>query len=44
MIFDRMSREELETYAKEGVLPAWFTSVTGATATDTQGAANGHEV
>jgi hypothetical protein len=22
--FERMSREELETYAREGKLPAWF--------------------
>jgi hypothetical protein len=36
-LFDRMSREELETYAKEGTLPAWFTSVTGAPAADSEG-------
>ncbi|MCI0620169.1 MAG: hypothetical protein L0387_00585 [Acidobacteria bacterium] len=35
-LFDRMSREELEAYAKEGTLPAWFTSVTGAPAVDSQ--------
>jgi len=30
-LFERMSREELEAYAKDGVLPDWFTQVVGAT-------------
>ena len=29
-LFDRMTREELEAYAKEGALPGWFESATGA--------------
>lgn len=31
-LFDRMSRDELESYAKDGTLPAWFTQTTGVTA------------
>jgi hypothetical protein len=30
-LFERMSREELEAYATEGNLPAWFTQTEGAT-------------
>jgi hypothetical protein len=30
-LFDKMSHQELEAYAKDGTLPAWFTSVVGAT-------------
>jgi hypothetical protein len=30
-LFERMSAEELEAYAKEGTLPDWFTRVAGAT-------------
>ncbi|MBZ5500261.1 MAG: hypothetical protein LAP85_28025 [Acidobacteriia bacterium] len=30
-LFERMTVEELETYAREGTLPDWFTSVVGAT-------------
>lgn len=30
-LFERMSREELETYATSGALPSWFTGVLGAT-------------
>ena len=26
-LFDRMSKDELETYAREGTLPDWFSSV-----------------
>ena len=33
-LFDRMTREEMEAYAKEGTLPAWFENVVGATGTD----------
>jgi Arc/MetJ-type ribon-helix-helix transcriptional regulator len=35
-LFDRMSREELETYAKDGRLPGWFTATVGATSSDSQ--------
>ena len=28
-LFDRMTREELAVYAREGTLPEWFTQVTG---------------
>jgi hypothetical protein len=35
-LFDRMSAEELETYAKDGILPEWFTSIVGATPLDGQ--------
>jgi hypothetical protein len=31
-LFDRMTREELETYACEGKLPGWFTQTISATA------------
>ena len=30
-LFERMTREELEKYARTGHLPGWFTSVVGAT-------------
>ncbi len=30
-LFERMSREELETYAREGTLPDWFARTVGAT-------------
>ena len=35
-LFDRMSREELETYAREGKLPGWFTQTVRATLPDSQ--------
>ncbi len=35
-LFARMSTEELETYAREGTLPDWFTKIAGATASDSQ--------
>jgi hypothetical protein len=28
-LFDRMTREEMETYAKDGALPDWFTQTVG---------------
>jgi hypothetical protein len=28
-LFDRMTREELETYARDGELPRWFTATVG---------------
>jgi hypothetical protein len=30
-LFDRMTREEMDAYAKDGTLPAWFEHVVGAT-------------
>jgi hypothetical protein len=33
-LFERMSREELEAYAQDGSLPAWFTQTVGATVVD----------
>ena len=33
-LFERMSQEELEAYARDGTLPAWFTATVGATASD----------
>jgi hypothetical protein len=30
-LFERMTIEELETYARDGVLPAWFSQTAGAT-------------
>jgi hypothetical protein len=35
-LFDRMSAQELETYAQTGTLPAWFRATVGATASDSQ--------
>ena len=39
-LFERMTREELETYAKDGSLPDWFTETIGATRADSQDAEN----
>ena len=36
-LFERMTREEMETYAKEGTLPAWFEEAVGATDSDSRG-------
>jgi hypothetical protein len=38
-LFDRMTRDELETYAREGKLPGWFTQKISATAGLAPGAA-----
>jgi hypothetical protein len=35
-LFARMSAQELETYAREGTLPDWFTSIVGASPSDSQ--------
>ena len=35
-LFARMSAEDLETYAREGTLPDWFTNIVGATPSDGQ--------
>jgi hypothetical protein len=39
-LFERMSKEELEHYAREGVLPGWFTQEAGATPLHSQEGAN----
>ena len=40
-LFDRMSTQELDKYARDGKLPDWFTSATeGATATNGRNGAN----
>lgn len=39
-LFDRMSRDELEIYAREGKLPGWFTATVGETSPDRQRGAN----
>jgi hypothetical protein len=39
-LFERMTREELETYAKDGSLPDWFTETVGATPVHGQDAEN----
>lgn len=36
-LFERMSREELETYARDGKLPDWFSQTVGATWGDGHG-------
>src|SRR5215469_4706323 len=35
-LFERMSTTELEAYARDGTLPAWFTKTVGATATNSR--------
>lgn len=40
-LFERMTAKELETYAKDGVLPDWFTGVVGAIPIDSRGAGDG---
>ena len=37
-LFDQMSPEELESYAKDGTLPRWFNQVIGATSSNSPGA------
>jgi hypothetical protein len=39
-LFERMTGEELEAYAREGVLPAWFSQTVGATPHHSQEAEN----
>ena len=36
-LFERMSNEELEVYARDGVLPSWFTNTVGDTCVDDGG-------
>ena len=33
-LFDRMTREELEFYARDGSFPQWFNTAVGATPRD----------
>jgi hypothetical protein len=35
-LFEKMTAQELEAYAQDGSLPAWFRSTVGATASDSQ--------
>ncbi len=35
-LFERMTRNELETYARDGTLPEWFQAAVGATGVDSQ--------
>jgi hypothetical protein len=35
-LFEKMTAQELETYAQNGSLPAWFQGTVGATASDSQ--------
>jgi hypothetical protein len=39
-LFDRMTAEELDTYAREGKSPEWFGEITGATKRDGPGGEN----
>ena len=39
-LFERMSREEMEAYAKDGLLPPWFEQAVGATGSDSRGGSN----
>jgi hypothetical protein len=41
-LFDRMTQDELEAYAKDGTLPAWFEHTVGATGSDSRGGPNEH--
>ena len=42
-LFDQMSKEELEEYAKSGSLPDWFSETVGATPKGSQQAADGED-
>jgi hypothetical protein len=39
-LFERMSKDELETYARDGKLPGWFTETAGVAAQNSQEAQN----
>ena len=39
-LFDQMSKEELEEYAKSGTLPEWFSQTVGATVAERQDGEN----
>lgn len=40
VLFEKMSQEELESYARDGVLPQWFAQTVGATLPDSQESEN----
>ena len=42
-IFERMTREELDSYAKDGSLPLWFVKAVGATKSNSQEGENSEE-
>ena len=35
-LFERMTQQELESYARDGSLPSWFAATVGATVPDSQ--------
>jgi hypothetical protein len=39
-LFDRMTPQEMESYAANGTLPTWFERTLGATPTNSQGGSN----
>jgi len=39
-LFERMTREEMERYAKDGTVPAWFEDTVGAAGNDGRGIRN----
>lgn len=39
-LFNRMTRDEMDAYAKHGTLPAWFEHAVGATGSDSRGGQN----
>lgn len=39
-LFERMSADELERYARDGALPGWFEASVAATGTDSRGGSN----
>jgi hypothetical protein len=39
-LFERMSADELERYARDGALPGWFDASVAATGTDSRGGSN----
>ena len=41
-LFDRMTPQEMEIYAKEGTVPTWFERTLGATPTNSHGGSNVH--
>ena len=43
-LFDRMTTDEAETYAREGKLPDWFEMTLGATQPDSGGVSDEHQV
>jgi hypothetical protein len=39
-LFERMTREEMEAYAKDGTLPRWFSQIVSVTSASSQGEGN----